>query len=480
MKKIIFTSMLLIFLSACSASAPVVEKNTTDISVSMPNPAAIYCSEIMGYEYETTQTANGETAHCVLPNAERCEQWAFYAGECGEEYSYCAHVGYETQARSDGQDPFSPQYTVCANAGEARSLSVMSPLAEIISNRASADANANATSLQDFSVTANALPAQLDWRDRSGANWLTPVKNQSFCGSCWAFAANAITESHQKIIRDDATIDIDLSEQELIGCTAAGNCLSGSSELALQHIRDTGIVTETCSPYTLDHTCSVCPDPIRTQISNQHAIWSPPNDTIKAALIEHGPVIAYMGVNTEYGGHFDENNIYRCDDDSGINHAVVIVGYDDATGAWIVRNSWGATWGPTSDGYFNVGYGECGINTYLGFIASNNDDFDYALPITSIPSQETMNTQIATIDPDDPTLDGCSINGSGSATVWYRYDPPIDTAISLDTNGTDYSTFIAVWRGSRDSLSLLSCGSEETALQVSAGETYYIEVGEKQ
>jgi hypothetical protein len=67
-----------------------------------------------------------------------------------------------------------------------------------------------------------------------------------------------------------------------------------------------------------------------------------------------------MGVGAKYGGHFD-GDIYRCTDDSGINHAVVIVGYDDAGGYWIVKNSWGSTW--NGDGYFKVGYGECAIES---------------------------------------------------------------------------------------------------------------------
>ena len=56
---------------------------------------------------------------------------------------------------------------------------------------------------------------------------------------------------------------------------------------------------------------------------------------------------------------------YRCDEPGGVEHGVVIVGYDDSNGYWIVRNSWGPDWGEGSNGYFKVGYGECRIETYI-------------------------------------------------------------------------------------------------------------------
>jgi hypothetical protein len=68
-----------------------------------------------------------------------------------------------------------------------------------------------------------------------------------------------------------------------------------------------------------------------------------------------------MGYGSAYGGYWD-GDIYRCTNDSGVNHGVVITGYDDAGGYWIVKNSWGPTW--NGDGYFKVGYGECAAEQY--------------------------------------------------------------------------------------------------------------------
>jgi hypothetical protein len=71
-----------------------------------------------------------------------------------------------------------------------------------------------------------------------------------------------------------------------------------------------------------------------------------------------------MGIGSSYGGYFD-GDIYRCTNDSGINHGVIIAGYNDAGGYWIVKNSWGSYWG--NGGYFKVGYGECAIGQFVTY-----------------------------------------------------------------------------------------------------------------
>jgi len=78
-----------------------------------------------------------------------------------------------------------------------------------------------------------------------------------------------------------------------------------------------------------------------------------------------------MGYGSAYGGHWD-GDIYRCTKDSGINHGVVIAGYNDAGGYWIVKNSWGTSWPPPAGGgYFKVGYGECAIEQYVVYAQLN-------------------------------------------------------------------------------------------------------------
>ena len=83
-------------------------------------------------------------------------------------------------------------------------------------------------------------------------------------------------------------------------------------------------------------------------------------------------------------------SVYRCTNDSGANHAVVITGYNDAGGYWIIKNSWGDTW--NGDGYFKVGYGECSIESWVDYV-------DTGSPPTATPTPTGTQTQTPT-----PTL----------------------------------------------------------------------------
>jgi hypothetical protein len=95
--------------------------------------------------------------------------------------------------------------------------------------------------------------------------------------------------------------------------------------------------------------------------------------TIKQALVDTGPLAVSMGIGSSYGGYWN-GDIYRCTSDTGTNHAVAIVGYDDAGGYWWVRNSWGTGWG--NNGYFKLGYGECSVEQYVYYAVAGSPGGD--------------------------------------------------------------------------------------------------------
>jgi len=217
-------------------------------------------------------------------------------------------------------------------------------------------------------VLPSAVSASFDWRNYQGKNWLTGVKDQKSCGSCWAFAAVGVAEAHHNIVKNNPSLDLNLAEQELVSCSGAGSCNGGSSSSALRYMRDNGIVDESCLPYTAsDSSCSKCSNWRNRLTYLDHVYGFVPNrDAIRQHVVNYGPIYVYMGIGSKYGGYFDGGNVYRCQDDSGANHAVVIVGYNDGGGYWIVRNSWGSSW--NGSGYFKVGYGECAIDSrYAGY-----------------------------------------------------------------------------------------------------------------
>lgn len=558
------------------------------------NPAAVYCTDVMGYDYYIENNPDGsQDGFCILPDNSECEQWDFYAGTCGAEYSYCVQNGYDLETRDDGQDPFSPYYASCVTKeGQLAGTTLqLSSLSELTTNPAlNTDLEIPSAPEQKLEELSNvSVPSSWDWRNYNGANWLSPVRDQSSCGSCWAFAAIGITEAHHNIISSNPNLNLDLSEQELISCSSAGGCEGGSSVSALSYIQNTGVSDESCMPYTAsDSACNKCSDWASrlTTIDAYHNEWYPTSrNIIKDAVVNYGPSVVYMGIGANYGGYFDGNNIYRCSNDSDINHAVVVVGYNDTGGYWIIRNSWGRSWGRENTGYFKVGYGECSIDSvlvayieehappatpsnfhvsgsttssislawdnvrdetgykiykwgydgtdwtfiYYDSVGANittytdsnleceddfnyytvsayneygesdqsswkqgitqnctNDDFKGAIDISTIPHTENMDTSGATQNGDDPQP-SCLPN-AGQATVWYKYTPSTNSAVSLDTKTSDYDTFIAVWTGTRTNLTEVVCNDDidwangitqsEVAFRIQAGVTYYIEVGQ--
>ena len=90
---------------------------------------------------------------------------------------------------------------------------------------------------------------------------------------------------------------------------------------------------------------------------------------VKQALCEHGPVGTWIDAGGTFGSY--TGGIYN---DNSTNHVVgghfvLIIGWDDSKGAWLIKNSWDTTWGDscgfgTERGYAWIAYGCHGIGTH--------------------------------------------------------------------------------------------------------------------
>ncbi|MDD5779011.1 MAG: C1 family peptidase [Candidatus Thermoplasmatota archaeon] len=227
-------------------------------------------------------------------------------------------------------------------------------------------------------VSSSETPTRWDWRSATyqgvTGDWTTPVKNQGPCGSCWGFAAMGALEAVINIRSHHPDIDLDLSEQHLLSCPAgSGGCSGWNAFWAYSYIqRSGGAITESCFPYQANDNVP-CDDKCgdwRRQlipITRYGSLRSPEREELKAALIDHGPLVAEMAVMSGFGSY--TGGVYEHPGEettSDINHQVVIVGYDDQQGCWIVKNSWGPEWG--EDGYFRIAYGDCMIEHYLLYV----------------------------------------------------------------------------------------------------------------
>ena len=222
------------------------------------------------------------------------------------------------------------------------------------------------------SLPLTSVPSQFDWRN-NGGNYVTPVRDQGNCGSCWAFATTAALEAKTLITQQTPGKDVYLSEQILMSCGAAGSCSGGYIDLASDFFVNTGTNLNTYYPYTAkDGSCSAA----SPEWQNSAYLLSDWNyvdegfvrnvDDIKSAIYTSGPVVTMFEVYDDFYSY--SSGVYSYTQGSYLgNHAVLIVGWDDSAGAFIVKNSWGAQWG--MNGYFEIAYSELTGMTRFGQMA---------------------------------------------------------------------------------------------------------------
>jgi TolA-binding protein len=201
---------------------------------------------------------------------------------------------------------------------------------------------------------------------------LAPIRNQGSCGSCWAFAAVSTIETSNMLINGGQS---DLAEQHALSCSNAGSCWGGWYTTVYDWLGGgtDGLQTEQSVPYEgSDDSCSNSGhtpyeidtwgwvDPVDTQ---------PSVDDIKASMCKYGAITAAVAATPAFiaygGGVFDESS------SSQINHAVVLVGWDDSKGAWLLRNSWGTNWG--EDGYMWIDYNSNSVGSYAAWTMVEED-----------------------------------------------------------------------------------------------------------
>ena len=209
---------------------------------------------------------------------------------------------------------------------------------------------------------------QLNW---ASLGYVTPVKNQGQCGSCWAFSATGALEGQMFKFYNGTVPVTSLSEQNLVDCTYPIGCNGGWMATAWAQItNEGGIEGSVTYPYTAgNYTC-------RFNVNNSIAddsgtAYLPGGDEVAllSALQTVGPIsvgidASHTSFSAYRGGIYSEP---LCATNQVINHAVLIVGYGSYNGVdyWLVKNSWGTTWG--IKGYMMIARNAgnmCGIASY--------------------------------------------------------------------------------------------------------------------
>ncbi len=201
----------------------------------------------------------------------------------------------------------------------------------------------------------------IDWTDMDGQSYVSGVRNQGGCGSCWAFASVAMLESSYMIGYNLPDTDPDFSEQYVLSCIPGDHdCTGGNQVNTLDFLRDEGTPTEECFPYEADDQipCSdSCPETADELV--YISSWSYVcRDTVNLSAMKDaladGPIGTWFRVYDDFFAYDDGVYVYDGVSEYVGNHYVLIVGCDDDAGCWRAKNSWGGGWG--EEGYFRIAY----------------------------------------------------------------------------------------------------------------------------
>jgi len=218
------------------------------------------------------------------------------------------------------------------------------------------------------------VASSLDWVEKGA---VTGVKNQGQCGSCWSFSTTGALEGayYNKYGKQQS-----FSEQQLVSCDNLQNggrdhgCNGGLMDNAFAWIKKNGgLCTEADYPYTsgdtktagtCETTCSLVSNSAVTKYVD---VTSNSDDAMMSALNKQPVSIAIEADQKDF--QLYTSGVFTGTCGTKLDHGVLVVGYGSSSGDdyYLVKNSWGTTWG--DKGYiklgrgdeYNNGQGQCGM-----------------------------------------------------------------------------------------------------------------------
>jgi len=224
------------------------------------------------------------------------------------------------------------------------------------------------------SFSALNLPESVDWR----GTCVNAIRDQGQCGSCWAFSSVASLEGAHCVATGTLS---QFSEQQLVDCAYVkyGNfgCNGGLEDNAFNYYESNAAIARDDYPYTATKgTCQASTmNSTGVEVSTYVDITSESESDIMAAIAQQPISVAIQANRMVFqlynGGIFDSTSC-----GTSLDHAVALVGYGTEGGQayYILRNSWGTSWGES--GYMRIatdgnGDGICGVQMEPCYPESN-------------------------------------------------------------------------------------------------------------
>ena len=220
--------------------------------------------------------------------------------------------------------------------------------------------------------TTSQYVKEWDWRNRHGKNWMTEARDQKTCGSCWAHAALAVVEAYTYLYFNNDSLKYDLSEEKLISCIESNDCDGGYDYKAFDYIKTSGVIDEESFEYVgYEKNCeNLDQNPLDTIFIEDYDEYVTSEDSIKKQLLR-APItisidtwhheMALAGFRT-----IKENDIIYNGNSFDHHDSLIIDPNDHAylvgKTVWLIKNSWGKTWGEQGFGYLMVD--SCNISSH--------------------------------------------------------------------------------------------------------------------
>lgn len=206
--------------------------------------------------------------------------------------------------------------------------------------------------------------------DYRNMGYVTEVKDQGYCGSCWAFSTTGAIEG--QIYKTTGQL-VSLSEQNLVDCSKSYGtygCSGGWMADAYEYVLNNGLESTNSYPYTSVDTqpCYYDSRLAVAHIRDYRFIPRGDEQALADAVATVGPIT--VGIDADHASFmFYSSGIYEepsCNPNN-LSHAVLLVGYGSEGGQdyWIIKNSWGSGWG--EGGFMRIirdGRNACGLASY--------------------------------------------------------------------------------------------------------------------